>query len=287
MNIILGASGQVGSAIAKYLIKHKREVRAVIRDPKKAADLERHGIEVRIANYFDLEALKGAVYDGELIFLLTPESPKSEDVLGDTQLLLNNYQRAITSSGINKILGLSSIGAQHESGTGNLLMSNMLENAFTDFQGLQVFVRPAYYYSNWLMSLPVVKAQGILPAFFPVDLQLPMVSPMDVAVFIADKIIGGIDESSVYELVGPENLSSKEVANAFGNVLGRQVEAQQVPQERWKDTLQQAGFTDDAANNLIAMTETVIEGKTKPEGKGANPITLKTTIQQYFKKNIK
>lgn len=286
MNVILGASGQVGSAITKNLIKNKEAVRAVIRNPKKTDDLERHGMEVRIANYFDLEALKDAVQDGDLIFVLTPETPKSEDVLGDTQTLLNNYRKAITSSGIDKIVGLSSIGAQHESGTGNLLMSYMLESAFTEIAIPQVYVRPAYYYSNWLPYLSVVKEQGILPTFFPVDQKIPMNSPMDVAEFIAAKIINGIEKSSVYELVGPKSLSSKDVANTFSQVLDRNVEAQQIPRERWKETLLQSGFTNDAAENLIAMTEAVIEEKAKPAGKGSGPVQLKTSLKQYLKENI-
>lgn len=287
MNIILGASGQVGSAIADNLIKNNKPVRGVIRDPEKANDLENKGIEVRIADYFDLEALKKAVKDGELIFVLTPETASSEDVLGDTRTLLNNYRRAIESSEIRKIIGLSSIGAQHKKGTGNLRMSYMLEHAFGKMPIPQVFIRPAYYYSNWLMYLSAVQEQGMLPTFFPVNHKIPMISPMDVADFIADKIRNGIDKSAIYEVVGPESPSPKDVANIFGGILNSDVKAQQVPRERWKETLQQAGFTNDASQNLIEMTDAVINGYTTPEGKGSNPITLQTTLKQYLQEIIK
>lgn len=286
MNIILGASGQVGSAIADHLIKNNEPVRAVIRNPEKVADLESRELEVCIADYFDSEALKNAVKDGELIFVLTPEDAQSEDVIGDTQALLNNYRKAIKSSKINKLIGLSSIGAQHESRTGNLLMSYMLENAFTEISIPQVFVRPAYYYSNWLLYLSIVKEQGILPTFFPVDQKISMISPMDVAVFIADKIINGAEKSATYEIVGPKELSSNDVAEIFGEVLGCDVQAQQIPRERWKKTLQQAGFTDDAAQNLIEMTDAVINGYTTPEGKGSDPIISQTTFKKYLKEII-
>lgn len=286
MNIILGATGQIGSAIIHELTENNEPVRGVIRNQEKADYLENNGIEVRIADYFDREALKDAVKGGDLIFLLTPEDIQSEDVLGDARILLDNYHRAIQYSGINAVVGLSSIGAQHESGTGNLLMSNMLENAFVDMKIPQVYVRPAYYYSNWLMYLPVIKDQGILPTFFPVEQKVAMISPMDVAEFIANKITGGINESALYELVGPENLSSKDVATIFGKVLGRKVTAQQIPQKRWKQTLMNSGFTGDAAHNLIEMTEAVIKGKARPEGKGQNPIALKTLLEQYLKERL-
>lgn len=284
MNIILGASGQVGSALANRLIENNEPVRGILRNPEKADELEKNGIEVRVADYFDLAALKRTVKGGELIFVLTPENGQSKDMLGDTQRLLNNYRKAIESSGIKKIIGLSSIGAQHESGMGNLRMSNMLENAFTDLKIPQVFIRPAYYFSNWLIYLPVVKEQGILPTFFPVDQKIAMISPMDVAAFVANKITGGIERSAVYELAGPEKLSSKDVANTFGKVLDRKVIAQQIPRNSWKETLSDAGFTEDAAKNLIEMTEAVIQEKAIPEAKGTNPVILKTTLERYFRK---
>lgn len=110
MNIILGATGQVGSLIAEKLIKNNEPVKAIIRNPEKAKDLESKGIQVEIADYFDLDALKGAVKNGELIFVLTPENGQSDDVLADTQLLLKNYQKAIQSLGLKKLLACPRLG---------------------------------------------------------------------------------------------------------------------------------------------------------------------------------
>src|SRR5699024_10182066 len=110
------------------------------------------GAEVAIADYFDLPALVEAGKDGKMIFLLTPETDTSDDVLGDTRKLLDNYHQAIQKSNIQSLIGLSSIGAQFDKGTGNLLMSHMLENKFSNLNINKAFIRPAYYYSNWLMS---------------------------------------------------------------------------------------------------------------------------------------
>lgn len=290
MNIILGASGQVGSAIAENLIKNNESVRGIIRNPEKAADLESKGIEVRIADYFDLEALKDAVKGGKLIFLITPETGQSDDVLGDTKRILENYRKTIESSDIKSVIGLSSGGAQYEKyekDTGNLLMSNMLEHEFLSLPINQVFVRPSYFYSNWLMSVEMAKENGILPTFFPLDLKIDMNSPIDVAEFIADKIIEGIDKSELIELIGPEQYSSNDVADEMAKALGREVKAQEIPREKWDETMKNVGFSDDAAKNFIKMTELVAGGNAKLEGKGSNPVELQTTLQQYLKESIK
>ena len=93
MNMILGATGQVGSAIVNILAEKGLPVRAVIRNEEKADKLKSIGAEVAIVDYFDLAALKDAVKDGDLVFLLTPETGTSNDVLGDTEkLLIFQYQ---------------------------------------------------------------------------------------------------------------------------------------------------------------------------------------------------
>ncbi|WP_234572515.1 NmrA family NAD(P)-binding protein [Rhodohalobacter sp. 614A] len=290
MNIILGATGQVGAAIVDFLIEKNLDVKAVIRDAKKARVLKEKGVKVAIADYFHLDALKDALNDGDLIFLLTPETMQSNDVLGDSKQMLENYRKAIESSGIKSIIGLSSGGAQHEKyewDTGNLLMSDMLEHEFLSLPVNQVFVRPSYFYSNWLMSVDMVKETGILPTFFPSDLKIDMNSPRDVAEFISNKIYEGVDKSELIELTGPKQYSSNDVADEIEKVLGREVKVQEIPREEWYNTMKNVGFSDDAAKNFVKMTEFVADGNAELEGKGSNPIELKTSLNQYFKENIK
>ena len=287
MNIILGATGQVGSAIVDFLRKKKVDIRAVIRNSEKGNELRRKGVEVAIADYFDFNALRDAVKDGDLIFVITPETGQSDNLLGDTKRILENYRMAIETSGVKSIIGLSSGGAhfeKYERDTGNLLMSNMLEHEFSSLPINQVFVRPSYFYSNWIMSADMAKESGVLPSFYPTDLKMEMNSPIDVAEFIANKITEGINKSELFELVGPEQYSPNDVAREMAKSLRRKVEAQEIPRKKWDDTLKSFGFSDDARKNFIKMTALVADGNAKLEGK--NPISLKTTLGEYFQANI-
>lgn len=284
MDIILGATGQIGSMLVDNLIKRGQSVRAVVRNGSKAEGLRSKGIEVSIADYFDVEALKKAFQGGSSAFLLTPENPESQDFIGETKTILNNYREAILASGITKIIGLSSNGAQHESGTGNLMASYMLEHAFSDLEIEQVFVRPSYYFSNWLGYLELVKEYGILPTFFPPEMKVPMIAPSDVAKFLSEVIICKIPKERIYEITGPNAYSSLDIAKIFGEVLNRNVILQQVLPEEWESTLIQAGFSKDGAKNLALMTKAVIEGKTKNEI--SNPVYFSTDFESYLKKFI-
>jgi len=286
MYVILGASGQVGSAIVEHLLAKKLAVKAVVHNPEKASAIKANGAEVVIADAMDLNSLIAAFKDGDTLFALTPETFKNEDVLGETKTILENYNKAIKASGIKKLVGLSSIGAQYSKGTGNLLMSYLLEHAFQDINVPQVFIRPAYYYSNWLAQLPEVKKSAILPTFYPTDLALPMISPMDVAAFVADALVKD-KASKIYEIVGPEKLSSDNVAGAFADVLNKTVKAKQIPREEWDATLEKIGFSPDARKNFIEMTETTVNGNTDPENNGTTVVKLKTRISEYIENALR
>ncbi len=281
MNIILGATGQIGSMLVDNLLNKGQPIRAVVRDSFKVQELKNKGVEVSIADYFDVEALKKAFQEGSSVFLLTPENPESENFINEIQIIIGNYREAILSSSVTRIVGLSSMGAQYESGTGNLMASYMLEHAFSDLEIEQAFVRPSYYFSNWLGYLQLVKEHGILPTFFPPEMELPMIAPPDVAKFLSDVMICKIPKGRTYEITGPKAYTSLDIAKIFEEVLNRSVALQQVLPDEWESTLIQAGFSKDGAKNLALMTKAVIEGKTKNET--SNPVSFSTDFKSYLK----
>ncbi|MFS0726963.1 SDR family oxidoreductase [Paenibacillus sp. 1P07SE] len=165
INIILGASGQIGSLLVRELAGKGKPVRAVIRDASKGKRLREMGVEVAIADYLSVTALQEAFHGGDAVFLLTPENPFLEQPDQEVRQIIANYQEAVRASSIRRIVGLSSMGAQHDSGTGSLLASHWLEQAFAGTDRECRFIRPAYYYSNWLGYLEQMQQHGVLPLF--------------------------------------------------------------------------------------------------------------------------
>src|SRR5690606_36028085 len=184
------------------------------------------------------------------------ENPTSIDIIEDTKRIVDNYKKAIQATGINKVIALSCVGAHIDSNTGNILMSRMLEAALSTLDVEKVFIRPCYYFSNWLGYLEMVEQYGVLPTFVPEDLKIEMHSPTDLAYFIA-KIMTNTSPNSkeVYELTGPQKYSSLDVANAFSTLLNKNVAVRSIPQAEWKKTLLSVGFTDNTATNLLDMTQ--------------------------------
>nr|WP_294948216.1 NmrA family NAD(P)-binding protein [uncultured Mucilaginibacter sp.] len=287
MNIILGASGQVGGAIAAALLKNKQQVKAVVRDEEKGGKLKAQGAAIALADATDRPSLIKATEGGSTLFVLTPESPGTVDILGEAEQILANYRTAAEVAGIKRIVGLSSMGAQHKEGTGTLKVSYLLEHAFDGLNIDTTFVRPAYYFSNWLPGLKEAQETSILHTFFPVDMALPMISPMDVAKVIADIIADTKDTAKINEVEGPEYYTSADVAAAGSKIMGKTIKAEQIPHAQWEQALQKMGMKPDGIKNFIEMTDAVIAGKAKPEHGVTAPLKGETTLQQYIAEAVK
>lgn len=283
MNIIIGATGQVGSNLVSELKNNDFPVRAVARNPDKLSDKT---IEARTADLFNAEQLTEAFKGGTTVFVLTPENPTSNDIIEDTKRIVENYKKAIQATGIKKVVALSCVGSHIDSNTGNVLMSRILEQTLDDLNIEKVFIRPSYYFSNWLGYLETVEQYGVLPTFFPEDLKIEMNSPIDLAKFIAKIMTDTLSEKKrIYELTG-QKYSSLDVANTFSKLLNKNVTVQSIPQDKWKETLISVGFTENTANNLSDMTQAVIDNKTIPE-RPNDTIKLPTTLEKYLEEQLK
>jgi uncharacterized protein YbjT (DUF2867 family) len=282
MYIIMGATGRVGSAVVSHLLENGQPVKGITRNKDKASELKGKGADVAIADAKDMESLVDAFRGGDILFIITPETGEEENVIEEGRLLLENYRNAMERSGIRKVVAISSVGAQHKKGTGNLQISYMLEHAFRDLSVKQTFIRPAYYFSNWMPYFAAAKDSGTLPSFFPPDLLIPMVSPEDVGRLAAEILLSAADKNNIYELEGPKAYSAADVANVFSEELGKTVRVEHIERRQWERTLKEEGMPADGIKNFIEMTEAVIDGRATPEGEGTVPVKGTTTLQQYI-----
>jgi uncharacterized protein YbjT (DUF2867 family) len=81
MDIVIGASGQVGSAVVEKLVSGGRSVRGIVRDEKKAGKVKELGAHYSIATLDDGDSLAAAFQGGDTLLALTPETGKEADVI--------------------------------------------------------------------------------------------------------------------------------------------------------------------------------------------------------------
>jgi nucleoside-diphosphate-sugar epimerase len=94
MNILVtGATGKVGSRLAKRLAQRGDRVRALVRDTKRAADLQKAGIELAVGDLLDPGSLAAAVRGVDAVVHCaaffrgaTPEQAHAVNDLGTQQI---------------------------------------------------------------------------------------------------------------------------------------------------------------------------------------------------------
>jgi uncharacterized protein YbjT (DUF2867 family) len=145
------------------------------------------------------------------------------------------------------VLLLSSVGAQHEAGTGPVRTLHYAERKLEP----DVSLRAAYFVENWESVLGVAREQGILPSSLTIDQPVSMVATADIGRVAAELLLEKM--KGIVELAGPVDVRPTEVAAAIGKILGREVKAIQVPEEGIVPALKQAGLGDRLADLFREM----------------------------------
>lgn len=254
MHIILGGTGNVGSAVAQALLKRHEPIVVVTHDSSKAMALRQDGVDVAIADVHDVDVLRGVFRQGRRLFLLNPPAAPSSNTVAEERRSLAAILTAIDGAGLEKIVAESTYGARPGERLGDLGVLYEMEQALTSQPVPTTIVRAAYYMSNWSASLQAAREQGVIQTLYPKDFKLPMVAPSDIGELVARLMTEPIEHTGLHFVEGPDRYSLQDVAIAFAAALGRPVSAESVPRDQWLATLKNMGFSDEAAESFANMT---------------------------------
>jgi uncharacterized protein YbjT (DUF2867 family) len=145
-------------------------------------------------------------------------------------------------------------------------------------------LRSALYIDYLLAAVPLIQAQGINGSGIEGDRPLPMIATRDVAAEAADRLarrdFGGHE---VKVLVGPEDVTMREVTAAIGQRLGKpDVPYMQFPPDDFKGALIGGGFSEEAASKLVEMQLGINEGRFEAGVARASDNTGSTRLDDFL-----
>jgi uncharacterized protein YbjT (DUF2867 family) len=277
MFVISGATGNTGSAAAKALLSAGKKVRAIVRDAKKGEGLAALGAELFVADLTDAAALERAASGAEGVYLLSPPDPVAQDFVRERKALTARQVAALARATVPHVVLLSSIGAQHASGTGPIETVHNAEQQLRESGLPATFVRASYFAENWGAVAHPVKQDGVLPSFIALDHKLPTVATADIGKLVADSLIEGARGVRALELAGPVDYSPNDVAEIFGKLLGKPVKAIAAPLEAVVPTFTSFGMSEHMAGLYRDMYAALAAGKLAPEAgnrvvRGSTPL---------------
>lgn len=259
MYVVLGANGRAGGEAARALIERGEAVRVVLRRREQGEKWTALGAEVTVASIEDADAMADALKGAEAAFLLNPP-PVSGDPFARTEEFGAALADAARRARLPKAVVLSSIGAQHVSGTGVIATLNRFEALLDGVAPATAFLRSGYFVETWGEVAQTVMSESVLPTFIEPSQRIPMVSTIDVGRAVATLLGEDWTGKRVVELSGPQDWSAGDVASAFADVLGRPVAPLPVPSDQLAALLAEEGVPPEVASALLGMFEGIANG---------------------------
>jgi NAD(P)H dehydrogenase (quinone) len=281
MFAVTGITGNVGGEVARALLAANRPVRAIIRNPAKAAAWERIGCEIAIADINDADALAAAFHGAEGVFILVPPSFDPAPGFPEAQATAAVLDSALERARPERVVYLSTIGAQATQP--NLLTQHtIIEQALRQLSIPITFLRPGWFMENSLWDVAPAREQGIVPSFLqPLDKPVPMVAIADIGGVAAELLQEKWSGHRVVELEGPRRVTPNEIAIAFAKILGRNVRTEAVPRASWESLFKSQGMKNPMPRiqMLDGFNQGWIEFEAGERGSRKGPTALEVVLQ--------
>lgn len=278
MYIVLAAGGHIGSELIKSLTSTGQEIIAITRDAKKAHSITGgtvRGMEVDIG---DPEALRDVFRMGKRAFLLVPQAPPTTDTNTAELRMARAIANAVDGSGLQKVLVVSTYGAQEGDGIGDLSVLWEFEKLIRETGVPMAINRGAYYYTNIDMLVESARG-GEVATPFPENLAMPMVSPIDLGKAAAARLTSPVEDVGVRYFEGPQRYTFADVAALLSDALGRHVHLRHIPRESIKSSYLDQGFSEPAAQAFTNMTLASLDGPELPD----DPVSGEITLDQHIR----
>jgi uncharacterized protein YbjT (DUF2867 family) len=242
MDAITGITGKVGGHVARTLLSAGHSVRAVVRDPGKAAVWRARGCDVAVADMNNVAALTAAFTGARGVFILLPPTFDPSPGFPEARNTVAVIRQALDLAGPERVVCLSTIGAQ-ATRTNLLTQLAMLEASLGTLPMPIAFLRPAWFMENASWDVESARETGVIASFLqPLDRPVPMVATADVGRVAAELLQERWTGRRVVELEGPASVAPHEIAATFAAILGHPVRAEVVPRDTWEQLFASQGM---------------------------------------------
>ncbi|MEU0672733.1 NAD(P)H-binding protein [Streptomyces sp. NPDC006172] len=250
MILVTGATGTIGSELVRQLAARGEKVRALLRDPAKAAGLP-SGVEVARGDYLDPGSLEAAAAGAEAAFLVGLPGPDTDH---DQALVA-----AARSARVGRLVKLSAI-ATGDPGLGAFGTWHLPgERAVRESGAEWAVLRPSSFASNTLSWAGPIRAGEPVPNMSGDGAQ-GVIDPRDVAEAAARVLLDGRLAGRTYTLTGPETISVSGQAAVLAEVLGRPVTTRDLTPRQARERLLAWGLSDAQAEGVLAGNAFVRDG---------------------------
>ncbi|PZN75701.1 MAG: NAD(P)-dependent oxidoreductase [Candidatus Methylumidiphilus alinenensis] len=238
--LITGATGNISSGIIAQLNGSGHSLRALVRNPEKAEELRRQGVEISVGDLEKPWTLGSAFAGVDTVWILAPPGPRAPEQC-------SNALWAAKQGGARHVVRMSAFGAAHTAPTINSRL-HALSDAELVGSGIPfTILKPHFFMQNLMMGAQSVAQQGAM-YFALADGKMGLIDSRDISDFAAHVLTTTGHEGKTYILTGSASLSMHQIAAAIGNAIGKPVAYVPVSVDDARQSMAQMGLDDWTVN---------------------------------------
>ncbi|KFF03565.1 NAD(P)H-binding protein [Flavobacterium reichenbachii] len=259
--IISGSLGNVGKPLAQQLVNAGHNVVVISSNENRIEAIENLGAKAAIGSVSDASFLTQTFAGADALFAMTPPNMGGSNVILNTVAAGKAFAEAIETSGIKRVVLLSSIGADLPAGNGPIAGLHQIEKLYEKLNTSITFLRAGYFYINFFNDIPMIKGAGIMGGNFSASSTIPLVHPEDIAFAAAQELQKTTSDINVRYIISDVQTPS-EIAKAFGNAIDKpELPWIEFTDEQSLDGMKQAGLPEEIAGLYTEMGACIRSGK--------------------------
>jgi uncharacterized protein YbjT (DUF2867 family) len=250
MIVLTGASGTIGKATLSALQAAGQQVRIAARNPAK---VQAPGAETVAFDWDDLASYRSAFQGADKLFLLTPNSERQVGYVLQAVAVAKRV-------GIRHIVRLSVLGAHSDPGIAMGRQHQAAEKEILASGIPWTFLRPTFFMDNFINYYgvdPEADGQVYLPNGSG---KAAWTDPLDVGECAAKVLAAAGYEQRMFELTGPEALSTEEALAIMGEVWGHKYTYVDVAEETARKSMEAGGMPEWMVDAFLELNALVRNG---------------------------
>lgn len=252
--LVTGATGHLGSKVVSSLLTNVPASNIVVsvRNPEKADDLRAKGVEVRQGDFDQPASLDSAFAGIDRILIVSAD--------GDNETRIRQHINAVEAATRAKVGFIAYTSLAQADVSTNLMAPphQATERAIRESGIPYAFLRNNWYLENELGTIQAVQAGAPWVTSAGAG-KVGWLLRQDYAAAAAAVLTGEGHENKIYELSGPL-LTQDELAAELSQVIGKEVQVQQVSDEAYAEGMKQAGLPEFLLPLVVGIQQSIREG---------------------------
>jgi uncharacterized protein YbjT (DUF2867 family) len=197
---MLGSLGNINRVAVPELIEAGHDVTVLTSSTERVSEIEALGAHAVVGSMTNLDDLIATLTGANVAYLmLTGRATGS--LVAHGEMVGNLFKQAVESTGIKRVVNLSSVGADQGPEIGALYVYNIIENLLASLPIDITFVRPVAFYGNLMGSIKTIKEKHAIINNFPATHRNAYVWPADIANTVVDAILHPVAGKTVRYVV--------------------------------------------------------------------------------------